>query len=213
MQYEATQAGFDPSEVTNYANQLMESYKLEQQMADRIAIDNSLMRQGIEELSSSWEELTANLASADAGVRGLAINDLRGKIQKILGTTEDLSDEWLTNANNLKLMERAAKGNAEAIDDLRKSATEDIILQLGLSEYTEQELTGLINDFVNSAEYDDLEFGAQLNDTDMVNGLNELLRSGSLTVEQMNSILEGIGWEPEIIHAEMPIIRSDLVLR
>ena len=112
MQYEATQAGFDPSEVTNYANQLMESYKLEQQMADRIAIDNSLMRQGIEELSSSWEELTANLASADAGVRGLAINDLRGKIQKILGTTEDLSDEWLTNANNLKLMERAAKGNA-----------------------------------------------------------------------------------------------------
>ena len=93
----------------------MESYKLEQQMADRIAIDNSLMRQGIEELSSSWEELTANLASADAGVRGLAINDLRGKIQKILGTTEDLSDEWLTNANNLKLMERAAKGNEKLL--------------------------------------------------------------------------------------------------
>ena len=41
----------------------------------------------------------------------------------------------------------------------------------------------------------------------MVNGLNELLRSGSLTVEQMNSILEGINWEPEITYRNA-IIRS-----
>jgi hypothetical protein len=80
-----------------------------------------------------------------------------------------------------------------------------MILNMNLSEDAEEVVLQGINDFIDSAELADLKVGAQLDDTDMVNGLTDLLESGALTVEQMNGILEGIGWEPEITYAEMPL--------
>ena len=203
MQTEATEAGLDSTEVTAYSTELEKAYNLQQQTADRIALDNSLMRQGIEELSSSWEELTANLASADAGVRGLAINDLRGKMQKILGTTADLSEKWLTSADNLKLMERAAKGDVKAIEALRKEAAKAILFspQIDFTGFEEQE--NILNDLINQ-DFSEIPIGAQLDDS-YIDAFNELIDAGVITADEVNQALEAIGYEPQIEYEDIEV--------
>ena len=203
MQTEATEAGLDSTEVTAYSTELEKAYNLQQQTADRIALDNSLMRQGIEELSSSWEELTANLASADAGVRGLAINDLRGKMQKILGTTADLSEKWLTSADNLKLMERAAKGDVKAIEALRKEAAKAILFspQIDFTGFEKQE--NILNDLINQ-DFSEIPIGAQLDDS-YIDAFNELIDAGVITADEVNQALEAIGYEPQIEYEDIEV--------
>jgi DNA polymerase III sliding clamp (beta) subunit (PCNA family) len=40
---------------------------------------------------------------------------------------DTLSDDFLTNADNLKLMEKAAEGDTDAIESLRAAAAKDIV--------------------------------------------------------------------------------------
>lgn len=211
---DAAQLGISTTELDAYAQKLQDITEkskevdtLSEAMAIEIAKDNMMMNEAIKELASNWDTWKGALQNSNKNTAeySTALNSLKRNIQQMLGITDDLSEDFLTNKENLKLMERAAKGDAEAINDLRKAAAKDIILHMDLSDSDKDKIIDGVNDFVNSAEYDNLTIGAQLDNTSMVEGLNQMLRDGTLTVEQMNSILQGIGWQPEITYAEMPL--------
>ena len=209
MQAEATEAGLDSNKVIEYSNELQKAYQLEQQIADRVALDNALMNKSIEDLTSNWEDWKAALDSADEGQRGVAINNLRKNMQQMLGTTGKLSDKWLTNADNLKLMERAAKGNGEAIDALRKSAATDLVLNIALEEdgisIAEQQLLDAIEGFDPN-----IKIGTTLDEAGLTDVFQGLIDSGEMTVQQVNDILEGIGFEPEISTESVTLSDKDV---
>ena len=50
----------------------------------------------------------------------------------------------------------------------------------------------------------DLEIGATLDDTGFRGVLEQLLADGQITVDQMNAILSGIGFTPDISYVEIP---------
>ena len=202
---EASDAGLDKEELIAYSEKLQETYGLEQQLADRIALDNMKMNASIEELSSNWETWNEALkGSKDSAEYNKALGSLRNNMKQLLGISSDLSEDFLTNAENMKLMERAANGDVEAIDELRKAASKDIAVSVGVDEDTASKIQEDISDFIDSAEYDDLTVRAKLEDTSLWEGLQQMLRDGQITADQMNAILEGIGWEPNITYAEMP---------
>ena len=206
MVTDANEAGLETSEVIAYADSLREVEGLSDQVADRIALDNSLMAQGLQEITENYDDWASAIKEGVGNPKyATAIDGLRQSCQKVLGTTEDLSEEWLTNTKNMELMKKAANGDEEALKDLRKSAAKEIATEVGLKDESLTEVNDAVEDFLDSAEYDNLEVGASLDSTGLHDSLVGLLEDGALTVEQMNSILEGIGWEPEITYAEMPM--------
>ena len=200
MQNETTEAGLDPQEVTAYSDSLKETLGLEQQMADRIAIDNAKMNQGIKELADNWDAWGKVLNSENKGTLeySTTLTNVRNTMKKLLNINKDLSEDFLTNEKNLKLMKKASEGNAEAIKTLRKEATKDIIVQMDLDPDATEQVTSAVNSILDSAEYDDLQIGASLETTSFYNALQGLLDAGAVTTDEMNTILEGIGFEPTV---------------
>ena len=47
---------------------------------------------------------------------------------------DSLSDDFVTNADNLELMKKAANGSEEAYNQLQEAARQDIAAQVGLDD-------------------------------------------------------------------------------
>lgn len=98
----------------------------------------------------------------------------------------------------MALMEKAAEGNADAVRQLRGEIAKDFVLSIGLDEASESQVFSAIDNIINSAEYNDLEMGVTLETTPFYDALQGLIDGGVVTVEQMNAILENIGFEPTV---------------
>jgi hypothetical protein len=104
-------------------------------MADRIALDNMKMNASIKELSSNWDEWKAGLEGGkDTDEYFAALSGLRKNMQSMLGITSNLSEEFLTNADNMDLMAKAAEGDGDAIEELRKKAATELALGINYDE-------------------------------------------------------------------------------
>ena len=203
---EATNAGLDTEELIAYSEQLQKIPDLSQEMADRIALDNMKMNASVKELSSNWEDWSKALqGEKNTAEYSTALHNLQKNMKSMLGISSDLSEGFLTDAENMELMAKAAEGDGEAIDELRKAASKDIAMSLGIDENTASEIQNVVSDFIDSADYENLKIGAEFDNSSLEASFQEMLESGALTVEQMNAILEGIGWQPQVTYAEMPL--------
>ena len=206
MQQEATDSGLDAQEVTAYADSLKAAYGLEQQMADRIAIDNAKMNQGVKELTESYEKWAKEIEAGPANpLYQSSIDNLRKTAEKLLGSTKGLSDGWLINEKNMKLFEKAAKGDLEAIEALQKSATKEIIFGADFDESTLTEEQANLNAIIDSINLDDIKIGASLDDAGLTDAFNALILGGQMTADQVSAALEMINFQPEIGYTEVPV--------
>lgn len=202
---DAKSAGLDKNELIAYSEKLKETYGLEQAIADRIALDNMKMNASIKELSSNWDEWKAGLESGkDTAEYSAALNNLRKNMQSMLGITSNLSEEFLTNAENMDLMAKAAEGDGDAIDELRKKAATE--LALGIN-YDEDGIDQVESNLLNALEGFDpnIEIGTTLEDANLTQAFQELIDKGYASADEVNKALEGIGFEPEITTEEIPI--------
>ena len=202
---EASDAGLDVNELLNYSQVLQQVHNLEQSVADRIALDNMKMNASIKELSSNWNEWKAGLESGkDTAEYSAALDSLRKNMQSMLGITSNLSEEFLTNADNMDLMARAAEGDGDAIDELRKKAATEIALGVN---YDEDGIDQLESNLLNALEGFDpnIEIGTTLEDANLTQAFQELIDKGYASADEVNKALEGIGFEPEIKTEEIPI--------
>ncbi len=203
---DAQNAGLDINDLTEYAQQLNETYKIEQAMAYAIAYDNMLMNQGIQQLASSYDawEKVLNAAQEDEKIRGTqeytdTITGLRETLQKITGTTTKFSEEFLTATDTLKLFKEAAKGDVNAINSLRKSAAKDIINIDSLGAAGQQ-----LNNWIDNLDLDNIQIGAEL-DTNVADVFQGLLDAGVMTADQVSQALETIGYEPNVEYQTMSL--------
>ena len=92
-----------------------------------------------------------------------------------MDSDEILSDDFYTSAENLKLMEQAAKGSEKAIEKLRKKAGDNIIKQFKVGVEDESVLNALdgLNNLVKNYDLSDIEVGMSVNDKEFVDSLNE----------------------------------------
>lgn len=210
---EAQDYGLDPDEViaTSAAYQdLNENLKENQALSDRIALDNMRMNKSLEEISSNIDKWKTSLdpASENTEEYNQAVLSVQKSIRGLTGVTKDVSREFAASAKAMELLERAANGDLDAITELRKAAAEDIVMQMHLDPEAEGQVLTAIDDIMSSAEYNDLEIGVSLQDTAFYEALQGLLDAGVITTNQMNDILEGIGFEPTV---EMETVTVDSI--
>lgn len=165
-------------------------------------------------LSKSTKELMANvtklgksydkLTNAQKGTAEYedALNDMAGDVAEMIGLDRNTQNVIDTDfiEKNFDVVKEAATGSAEAVNQLRKEATKEIVPKIHIQgdptevlEYRDQ-----INELIDNFDIENINVGANLDDNDMIKGLNNLVDASVITRDQMNSILTGIGVEPVI---------------
>ena len=208
--------GFDTEELNNYVDALIESGKFleeNRKEAQKFALAQYRMEKGCTELVESYEDWDKVLSDNEASLKD--INKVMPKVNSMLQDMMDLSDEEFA-----LLPDNFAKDNWNLIQDvynevdgayeaLRAKITEEIIMNIGLDQSQLTEVQSAVDTFLANVDLDDIEVGTTLDQTGFSAGLQNLLDSGAVTVDQMNDILSGIGYEPIIEYEQVAVSSFD----
>ena len=208
----AKEAGLNTSELIAYRDTLVditeeskEVSTLSKAMATEIAKDNMLMNQAISKLSANWDTWSVALKNSNKNTPeyAAALSSLRNNMKNMLGITADLSEKFLTDTKNMELMAKAAKGDVKAIETLRKEAAKAILFspQINFTGFEKQK--DILNDLINQ-DFSEIPIGTQLDDS-YIDAFNELIDAGVMTADEVNQVLEAIGYNPQIEYEDIEV--------
>ena len=228
MQQEAKDLGLDSEEVTKYAEAVQNAKDLTSQTAAQIAIDYARMAQGMEEITSKWDEWKEKISMDNDMEKAFAFEEMAASANKMLGVTDILDAEFVSLKENMDLIKQAAKGDADAFNKLQKAAGTKLAKdlkksakELGKIEKYAEQLQETIEDFDDSAievgdivKIDDVDTGAiaqQL--TDMYNQAYAAAREGGQSVSEAmasaNAAMEAQGYEPPQMELQEVTVNSE----
>ena len=202
--------------LQNYADQIQgidDSLKGNKQASDEVA--ESLLRydaalaQMIEKYDS-WKD-ALNSGSLQEQIQ--AAEQLQNAYSDLfdLQPNEQLSQSFLTNADNLELFRQAAEGSTQAYDELYQRAQDDILIQIGMSrEQFDQDIDAIysqIDDLTDYNSFDDIEIGAQLNDQDFLDALTRIIQNSKMTSDEAAKYLSQMGFDAQVV--EVPKETTD----
>ena len=70
---------------------------------------------------------TSGLIEANSTEDVAAYNKLKKSVNTMLNTSEDLSEEFWNNAENMENLKKAAEGDTAALEDLQTAAASDYL--------------------------------------------------------------------------------------
>ena len=186
--------------------------KLREQLGDLgseakdTAAYNVRLSKGVRELSDSWEEYGEVLS--DDAAKGTAdwydaVGELDEAMSDILNIdVGTLSNEFYKNADAIDAMGRAAEGDMSAIDDLRAIASEDIITHMQITPVGDEDVESMRTELLSLSQQFQADLNAMpleqrihsnLDTTDFIIKLNEMLANSQITAEQASNILSSMG--------------------
>lgn len=211
----------DPKEVQEYSDHLQDlvgnmtnaekessilSDNLEDnaEAAEDVALYTKKMNQGIDKLADGiedWSDILKN-SSEESEEYSSAMADIKNAMSDVLGVSEEfLSDDFIKN--NMEDIEKAANGDAEAIDRLAVAAGRDIIMNLGINDEGVLEQALGLHDQL-TAMIPDIKVGAVLEGgSDFTKKAMELLETTAMTADQANAYFRSIGFEPNFEFEEV----------
>ena len=196
---ESTSENFAYEDVMSYAealDNLNSKYEITEDESERLALQLSKMKQGITSLSDSWEEWAEILGGTDVEAKSKVYTDLRNVLSDLTNLdmsniSSDILDE------NFESFEKAAQGDAEAINKLMYEATLEYASSLGLGHNAWHEVSGVISQTPSIMSGKDLTVGASLDEAGLTEIYNRLLETSQLSVEHITQILSGLGFKAE----------------
>lgn len=186
----------DTNEVLQYADGLQTVAKVSRSTATQIGVDQQKMSRGYQTIADNYDNWLADLNSGDLGRASVATKGLRSATTDLLGDVSLLPDKWFTASEQMDLFARIAKGDTKAINELRASAAKQITIQLGINS---TELDQLIDNVAS----EDIEVGAKINESQFASSLLTALKEAGATTEQIQSLFNKLGWEPELDYVPM----------
>ena len=217
-QQQAVTAGSD--EYNEYQAQIDEANaQLEQydEIVRDIAVDTIKTQKGLEALNDVLDENADIILHGDKNSQQYAdsLNAVRDTVAQVLNVNAGaLSDDFLTSADNLNLMREAANGSQEALEQLRMTAAQDIIQNVQITGVDDESAQALKNNLANlAAQLPDVEVGASIDDTPFVQALDDMLLAGQLSVEEMNNILSGMGYDVTVDYVPVSVPSIEYTLQ
>ena len=206
---EAVEAGLDANAMMQYADTLRQVHtELDEVTAAQVALANSKMNAGLGEIIDSYDEWSAVIDKdtgklKDFSAEGVATyNNLKASVNKMLNTSTDLSNAFWDNAENIKNIEKAAKGDTKALGELQKAATQDYLVNLALDPNFDDDARNAIltlSDFIMDTDLPDLEAGVELTgQEDFITRCNDLIKASGMTAEQVSNAFKSMGYDVEI---------------
>ena len=198
-------------EAHDYAEALLNAKDAEVETieeAEALAVANLKLSKGLSNIADGYDEIAFGLKNKDKDLYAYskALRQIKDGIEDIfnIDNADVFSEAFLASEENLRLMKEAAEGSESALKQLRLAAAEDIIINAKLDPDVTSTLTTSLNNFINSAEFANLEIGADLNTTSFGMALQKMLDDGKITADQMSAILTSIGGTPPVSYIEVP---------
>ena len=222
---EATDLGFDYTDIEAEAKSLTrlnKEFANNQKAATEVILANKRMNKGIQELSSGIDDAAADIRAyvrGDLEDASESINVLKEGLADTLNTTADtLSDQFIID--NLEDIEKAADGDAAAIERLRAASATDLVINSQVYLNGEDEFKAKVdglNDYItNYALNNDLTMDASIDDTDFIAKLNEMAQLMDWDTTQMSNYLQRLGYdaeyneEPKDVTEQFPVVDYQL---
>lgn len=216
--------GLDSKEVQKYADYLLDTVPaLEDNVeaAEDLAIQIKRMNQGIDKLANNWDDWSSILknSSETSEEYAEAMIGMKDAVSDVL----DISSEFVSNdfiTEHLSEIEKAAKGDAEAIDALRDALAEDFILNVIVDNDLESQKDDILTGFAElQASIPDLEVGATLDDGEFLEKAQKLIEDCNMTVDQANALFDTLGFEANFateeheVHQRVPryITKTEII--
>ena len=137
-------------------------------------------------------------------------NAMKGTIDAIADLL-DISSDYVSQdfiSSHLDEINQAATGDADAIDTLKSALADDIIANILVNngfETGSDSYNTLIESYNNlKANLPDIEVGATLKNDSFIKGLNELIESTHMSVDQVNALCDSLGFEAQYETQEVP---------
>ena len=187
---------------------------LNQELADNekeikeVAIDMLETTNAAKALSESWEEWNNQIHSTDPAAQAAGYNNLKQVLASLLNiNVSAISDDLIHNSEILAELGNVANGDVTAIERLRIITSDPIIQQINLDNHLTDET---INELKRWRDYaiqalPDIEVGAYLDDGPFIRGLQNMIVSGKAAVNDINTVLESIGYDIEVSYRRVPI--------
>lgn len=223
----AQEYGFTQEELSVQAKQMAKAYGLNAKEAAQLAIQNQRMNKGVEDLVNNWEDWSKELKKGDKTSRdwAKAAAECTKTIANLVGASEDLElpEDFFDSEENMRLLEEVSKGSAEAINELgivvARAQIQMMQFQEGMTNASGQPIdTSQFDAWKNTLmsgltelqnSLDSLSIGDdvynKLGGDDWVNALNEIAMATGMSVEQMQSMLNSMGVQAEVVTATKQI--------
>ena len=218
--------GLEIEDYKDYTKHIMETAKASDILADSLEEDASAaavvakstmkMNKGVETLSENFEEWNDVLKNSDKSSEeySKALNGMKDAVADVLDVEESAIDsDFITS--HLGLIEQAAKGNANAIDQLRDAYADEILLNITADNNLNDTEIASLKDKLNGLQADmpQLDVG-RIDDTAFIESCQQLISDAGMTAEQANQMFASMGIEPEYktekktIDTEVPTIET-----
>ena len=221
--------GLDEKEFAGYAKHLMDMANETDNLADSmteeaeaaVVVTRGIMRmnQGIDKLAKGQEEWIDILKNSSRTSQEYydALTDMQDALADILDTEEDYISETFVR-DHLEDIQKAADGDAEAIDRLHKALAVDMVAHIAVDNgLDEGQVQNLINQ-VQGLQIPDIEVGAKLDSSQFSNDekafldqMLEIVENAKMTADEANEFFGQMGFDanfethPEKITRQVPV--------
>ena len=173
----------------------------------KVAKDNARMNKGLEKLGSNFDDLADSIKNSGEGTEEYtsAMNEMKDIMGDVLNIDPDMmSTDFIVD--NLDLIQKAAEGDTDAIQQLRVEASNDILMNvMGISDFSslDEDLQNEIA-YVNQLAADnDFEIGASLDDSEFLAACMDIVNQAGMTAEQATAYLASMGIDATV--KEVPV--------
>ena len=205
---EVDELGDSIQEMAESSDELADSLKHDAEAADEVAKELKRYGNAVEDVEDNYKDWMKALQSDDLTKQTKTIKQLDKAYSDMLDLDYgSLSKDFLSNAENLELMKKAAEGSEEAYDELAQKAGEDILMQVGIDksrfEWDKNQVDNWCQE-INGKSLDDIEVGASLDNADFLNALSEMVSAAGMTADQATSYLASMGIDAEVETQQVP---------
>lgn len=157
---------------------------------------------GVNKLAEAFEDYEDELKPSNKGTASYI--KAMGELRKAMGQVLDIAPEALSTEfmdENLELMQEAAKGSASALEELRIAAGEDIFATVMLNldpNLTPEGLSLKFSELQGLLDGLDLQAGMVMDTGPALKALSDFIVSTGMTVDQANTLFEGMGYDVEL---------------
>lgn len=146
-----------------------------------------------------------NLEEVDKGTIDYydTLGEMADAFSDVFGT--DLSTQFIED--NLTDLEALINGDVDAFNRLQEAAAKDYVANMVIYSNDKEEIERIkneLNQFIQ--DYGNAEINTTLtaDDTDLIDTLNNALKEGKMTEDQMNKYLAGIGYKGKVTYTDAP---------
>ena len=201
--------------VSDESGDLADSLETDAEAATKVAKSVMRMNNGVEELAENfddWKDVMKK-SSKESEEYHEALSGMQGAVADLLDTEEDyVSDDFLQA--HFEDIEKAADGDAEAIDRLKQALAEDIIMKVAMNNEVSTEDQEQIKTWLQEIQdlSNNIEIGANMDLTNfegseqqLLEKMQNIISTSKMTADEASAAFGAMGFQTNFAMEEVPV--------